>query len=202
MGVRTSSQIYHVPIISRLGSLDRSLRLLLVPFARIYRKWKRRFRQSSLAVIRKIPHSPTIALMFLRARTREDNVSEPESIRTVSLPIHLFKLIEHRANGENKDTSGYVTDTLLNMLYVDGRFADHTPLLELLGLDPELVSIRDNKQNKVVNVRTKKEENEVKLYCELDKTDYCTHTSFVEAFSGLITAITGERFELQWLRRS
>ncbi len=42
------------------------------------------------------------------------------------------------------------------MLYVDERFANYVPLLELVALEADQVIIRDNKKDKIADVRAKK----------------------------------------------
>ncbi len=66
------------------------------------------------------------------------------------------------------------------------RFANYVPLLELVALEENEVIIRDNKKDRIVEVRAKRK---LKLCCALDRTDYCPHTAFAGAVPQVTNAI-------------
>ncbi|QQG48698.1 MAG: hypothetical protein HY247_08195 [archaeon] len=110
--------------------------------------------------------------------------------KTITVTTQLYDQVKKKAKREKKSAAGYVSEILLNMLYVDERFSNYVPLLELVALEANEVIIRDNKKDRVVEVRAKRaDDGKLKLYCALDNTDYCPHTAFAGALPQVINAV-------------
>ena len=117
-------------------------------------------------------------------------ISMPErGFRTITVSAQLYRQVQDRAKKENKRLASFVSDILVNMLYVDERFANYVPLLELVSLEANEVIIRDNKKDRIVEVRARKANgSKIELHCTLDDTDYCPHTAFAAALPQVINA--------------
>ena len=110
--------------------------------------------------------------------------------RTITVSAQLYQQVQQKARKEGKPLATFVSDILLNMLYVDEKFANYVPLLELIALQGSEVIIRDVKQDKIADVRAKKSDGgRLQLYCTLDGTDYCPHTAFAAALPQMISAV-------------
>lgn len=110
--------------------------------------------------------------------------------RTITVSTQLYRRVQERAKKEKKPLATFVSDVLINMLYVDEQFANYVPLLELVALEADRVIIRDNKKDKITDVRVRKaEKGKVELYCTLDSTDYCQHTAFAAALPQVRNAL-------------
>jgi hypothetical protein len=110
--------------------------------------------------------------------------------KTITIAAQLYDQVRQRAKRERKSAAGFVSGILVNMLYVDERFANYVPLLELVSLEANEVIIRDNKKDRIVEVRAKKADGgKLELYCTLDGTDYCPHTAFAGALPQMISAV-------------
>ena len=102
--------------------------------------------------------------------------------RTITVTEAIYNQVRQRSKKENKSTATYVSDILQVMFYVEDRFANYAPFLELISLDKDEVVIRDHKKDRIVGVRAKAGDGgKVKFHCELDGTEYCQHTAFAEA---------------------
>ena len=102
--------------------------------------------------------------------------------RTITVTTQLYKQVQQRAKKENKKVASFVSEALDIMLYVDEKFSNYVPFLELISLDNDEVIIRDNKKDRIFGVKAKASDNgKVRFYCETDDTDYCPHTSFAAA---------------------
>jgi hypothetical protein len=117
-------------------------------------------------------------------------VSMPErGFRTITVSAQLYRQVQDKAKKENKKLASFVSEILVNMLYVDERFQNYVPLLELVALEADQVIIRDNKKDRIVDVRARKADGgKVELHCTLDNTDYCPHTAFAAALPQVINA--------------
>ena len=102
--------------------------------------------------------------------------------RTITVNEAIYDQVRQRSKKETKSTATYVSDILQGMFYVEDRFANYAPFLELISLDKDEVVIRDHKKDRIVGVRAKAgDAGKVKFHCELDGTEYCQHTAFAEA---------------------
>jgi hypothetical protein len=109
--------------------------------------------------------------------------------RTITVSAQLYHQVQERAKKEKRPLAGFVSDILVNMLYVDERFQNYVPLLELVALEPDQVIIRDNKKDRIADVRARKAAGgKIELHCTLDNTDYCPHTAFAAALPQVINA--------------
>ncbi|MDG6921378.1 MAG: hypothetical protein JRN59_07610 [Nitrososphaerota archaeon] len=91
---------------------------------------------------------------------------------------------------EKKPLAGFVSDILEVMLYIEERFSNYAPFLELISLGEDEVVIRDNKKDRIVGVKAKSADGgKVKFYCELDASDYCQHTAFAAALPQVRNAL-------------
>jgi hypothetical protein len=77
------------------------------------------------------------------------------------------------------------------MLYVEDKFRNYVPFLELVSLNDNEVIIRDSKNDRIVGVKAKAADGgKVKFYCEMDdNTDYCPHTAFAAALPQVRNAL-------------
>lgn len=110
---------------------------------------------------------------------------------TITVSTQLYRQVQQRAKKENKKAATYVSEILETMLYVEDKFSNYVPFLELISLDSNEVVIRDNKKGRIVGVRAKASDGgKVKFYCEMDdNTDYCPHTAFAAALPQVRNAI-------------
>lgn len=109
--------------------------------------------------------------------------------RTITVSAQLYQHVQERAKKEKKPLAVFVSGILVNMLYVDEKFANYVPLLDLVALETDQVIIRDNKKDKIADVRVRKADGgKLQLYCTLDATDYCPHTAFAAALPQVLNA--------------
>lgn len=103
--------------------------------------------------------------------------------KTITVSTQLYQQVRQRAKKENRSAASFVSEILQIMLYVEDKFANYVPFLELVSLESDEVIMRDNKKDRIVGVRAKSSEGgKVVFYCELDdNTDYCPHTAFAAA---------------------
>lgn len=111
--------------------------------------------------------------------------------RTITVTEQLYQQVKQRAKKENKKTATFVSEILEIMLYVEEKFSNYVPFLELISLGDNEVVIRDNKKDRIVGVRAKADDDgKIKFYCEMDdNTDYCPHTAFAAALPQVRNAI-------------
>lgn len=110
--------------------------------------------------------------------------------RTITVATPLYQRVQQRAKKENKGVASFVSEVLEIMLYVEDKFANYVPFLELVSLQENEVVIRDNKKDRIVGVRARTEGGKVKFYCEADdNTDYCPHTAFAAALPQVRNAL-------------
>jgi predicted CopG family antitoxin len=109
--------------------------------------------------------------------------------KTITVTEQLYERIKQKAKKEKKSAASYVSDVLVNMLYVDEKFSNYVPFLELVALESSEVIIRDVKKDKIADVRTRRTDgSKLELYCTLDQTDYCPHTAFAAALPQVLNA--------------
>ena len=73
---------------------------------------------------------------------------------------------------------------LENIFYIDEKFSNYTPFLELISLEPNEVIMGDKKKDRIVDVRARRmDDGKAKFQCSMDDTHYCPHTGFA-AFTG------------------
>jgi len=110
--------------------------------------------------------------------------------RTITVTEAIYGQVKQRAKKENKSAASYVSEILEVMLYIEDRFSNYAPFLELISLGEDEVVVRDNKKDRIVGVKARAADGgKVKFYCELDSTDYCQHTAFVAALPQVRNAI-------------
>ncbi|MDV3292657.1 MAG: hypothetical protein LYZ70_00115 [Nitrososphaerales archaeon] len=110
--------------------------------------------------------------------------------RTITVTEAIYDQVKQRAKKEKKSAATYVSEILQVMLYIEDRFSNYAPFLELISLGKDEVVIRDNKKDRIVGVKARAAEGgKVKFYCELDGTDYCPHTAFAAALPQVRNAI-------------
>ena len=102
--------------------------------------------------------------------------------RTITVSAQLYQQVQERAKKEKRPLSGFVSDVLVNFLYVDEKFANYVPFLELVALEAGEIIVRDNKKDRIADVRARKGANgRMELHCTLDNTAYCAHTASAAA---------------------
>ena len=110
---------------------------------------------------------------------------------TVTVSKQLYHQLQERAKKENKKVATYASELMETMLYVEEKFLNYVPFLELVSLNDNEVIIRDSKNDRIVGVKAKAADGgKIKFYCELDdNTDYCPHTAFAAALPQVRNAI-------------
>jgi hypothetical protein len=110
--------------------------------------------------------------------------------RTITVSAQLYHQVQERAKKEKRPLAGFVSDILQVMLYIEDRFSNYAPFLELISLGEDEVVVRDNKKDRIVGVKAKAADGgKVKFYCELDASDYCPHTAFAAALPQVRNAL-------------
>jgi hypothetical protein len=110
--------------------------------------------------------------------------------RTITVNDQVYEQVKQRAKKENKSVATFASEALEIMLFIEDKFSKYAPFLELISLDSNEVVVRDNKKDRIVGVKAKAADNgKVRLYCELDDTDYCPHTAFAAALPQVRNAI-------------
>lgn len=110
--------------------------------------------------------------------------------KTITVTAQLYEQVKQKAKKEKKSAASYVSEILVNMFYVDERFANYVPMLELVALEANEVIIRDNKKGRIAEVMAKRaDDGKLRLYCALDSTDYCPHTAFAGALPQVSSAV-------------
>ncbi len=110
--------------------------------------------------------------------------------RTITVTEAIYGQVKQRAKKEKKSAATYVSEILQVMLYIEDKFSNYAPFLELISLGEDEIVIRDNKKDRIVGVKAKSADGgKVRFYCELDATDYCQHTAFAAALPQVRNAI-------------
>jgi hypothetical protein len=110
--------------------------------------------------------------------------------RTITVTESIYEQVKQHAKKEKKSAATYVSEILQVMLYIEDRFSNYAPFLELISLGQDEVVIRDNKKDRIVGVKAKSADGgKIKFFCELDATDYCQHTAFAAALPQVRNAI-------------
>ena len=110
--------------------------------------------------------------------------------RTITVSAHLYQQVQEKAKKEKKPLATFVSDALQVLLYIEDRFSNYAPFLELISLGDDEVVVRDNKKDRIVGVKAKSADGgKVKFYCELDASDYCPHTAFAAALPQVRNAL-------------
>ena len=106
------------------------------------------------------------------------------------MSAQLYQQVQEKVKKEKKPLAGFVSDILEVMLYIEDRFSNYAPFLELISLGHDEVVVRDNKKDRIVGVKAKSSDGgKVKFYCELDASDYCPHTAFAAALPQVRNAL-------------
>jgi hypothetical protein len=110
--------------------------------------------------------------------------------RTITVSAQLYQQVQERAKKEKRPLAAFVSDILQVMLYIEERFSNYVPFLELVSLGGDEVVIRDNKKDRIVGVKARAADGgKIKFWCELDATDYCQHTAFAAALPQVRNAL-------------
>ena len=110
--------------------------------------------------------------------------------RTITVSAQLYQQVQEKARKEKRALASFVSDILQVMLYIEDRFSNYAPFLELISLGEDEVVVRDNKKDRIVGVKARAADGgKVKFYCELDATDYCQHTAFAAALPQVRNAL-------------
>ena len=110
--------------------------------------------------------------------------------RTITVSAHLYQQVQEKAMKEKKPLATFVSDALQVLLYIEDKFSNYAPFLELISLGEDEVVVRDNKKDRIVGVKAKSADGgKVKFYCELDASDYCPHTAFAAALPQVRNAL-------------
>lgn len=74
-----------------------------------------------------------------------------------------------------KSFSGYVSYMLEEQMLKDETFARHAPMIKKVSVEADCVILRDNVQNRIVEVAVRNGE----LYCQICEQKDCVHVGFV-----------------------
>lgn len=100
---------------------------------------------------------------------------------TVSENVYnkFFKSYERNKSGlELKGItsfSGYLTSMMEEVMLKNETFAKHSPYIEKLSMDGNVIVLKDNKVNRIVEITLENGE----LQCLLDRKKDCIHIGFV-----------------------
>lgn len=110
---------------------------------------------------------------------------------TVTISKQLYRQLQDGAKKENKKVATYASELMETMLFVEEKFRNYVPFLELVSLDNDELIVRDHKKDRIVGVKAKGTDGgKVKFYCELDdNAEYCPHTAFAAALPQVRNAI-------------
>ena len=110
--------------------------------------------------------------------------------RTITVSAQLYQQVQEKAKKEKKPLATFVSDALQVLLYIEARISNYAPFQELISIGEDEVVVRDNKKDRIVGVKAKSADGgKVKFYCELDASDYCTHTAFAAALPQVRNAL-------------
>jgi hypothetical protein len=110
--------------------------------------------------------------------------------RTITVSAQLYQQVQERAKREKRPLAAFVSDILQVMLYIEERFSNYVPFLELVSLGGDEVVVRDSKKDRIVGVKARAADGgKIKFWCELDATDYCQHTAFAAALPQVRNAL-------------
>ena len=110
--------------------------------------------------------------------------------RTTTVTEAIYDRVKLGARKEGKSVATYVSEILQGTFNIEDAFANHVKLLELISLDKGEVVMRDNKKDRIVGVKAKPADGgKMKVYCELDGTDYRQHTAFAAALPQVRNAV-------------
>jgi hypothetical protein len=110
--------------------------------------------------------------------------------RTITVSAQLYQQVQERAKKEKRPLAAFVSDILQVMLYIEERFSNYVPFLELVSLGGDEVVVRDSKKDRIVGVKARAADGgKIKFWCELDATDYCQHTAFAAALPQVRNAL-------------
>ena len=110
--------------------------------------------------------------------------------RTITVSAQLYQQVKEKAKKEKKPLATFVSDALQVLLYIEDKFSNYAPFLELISLGEDEVVVRDNKKDRIVGVKAKSAEGgKVKFYCELDASDYSPPTAFAAALPQVRNAL-------------
>ncbi|HZW85624.1 MAG TPA: hypothetical protein VFE91_06985 [Nitrososphaerales archaeon] len=110
--------------------------------------------------------------------------------RTITVTEAIYGQVKQRARREKKSAATYVSEILEVMLYIEDKFSNYAPFLELISLGEDDVVVRDHKKDRIAGVKAKSADGgKMRFYCELDASDYCPHTAFAAALPQVRKAI-------------
>jgi hypothetical protein len=110
--------------------------------------------------------------------------------RTITVSAQLYQQVQERAKKEKRPLAAFVSEILKVMLYIEERFSNYVPFLELVSLGGDEVVVRDSKKDRIVGVKARAADGgKIKFWCELDATDYCQHTAFAAALPQVRNAL-------------
>lgn len=110
--------------------------------------------------------------------------------RTITVTGQLYERVKRQARESGSSVSGYVSEILLATFKVEDSLSGCATPFDLISMGRNDVVMRDKKKDKVVGVKAKPADGgKVRLYCELDGTDYCPHTAFAAALPQVRNAI-------------
>ena len=75
--------------------------------------------------------------------------------KTITVSTQLYQRVQQRAKKENKSAASFVSEALAIMLYVEDKFANYVPFLQLISIDNDEVIMRDNKKDRIFGVKAK-----------------------------------------------
>ena len=113
--------------------------------------------------------------------------------KSITVSDHVYKRFLHVYEKSKKSLelkgitsfSGYITSTMEQVMAKHEAFSKYMPLLEMLSIDPDRIVIKDNKQNRIIEVLVKNGE----LHCLLDERNDCIHVGFAYSIPEVYSAL-------------
>jgi hypothetical protein len=116
--------------------------------------------------------------------------------KSITVSEHVYKRFLHVYEKKKKSLelkgitsfSGYITSTMEEVMAKHETFSKYAPLLEALTIESDRVILKDNKQNRIIEVMVRNGE----LYCLLDERSDCVHVGFAYSIPEVYSAINNK----------
>ena len=102
----------------------------------------------------------------------------------------IYEQAKQRAKKENKSVATFASQALEIMLFIEEKFSNYVPCLEIISVDNDEVITKDKKVDLVVAIKARSsDDGNVRFYRDIDDTDNCPHMAFAAALPQLRNAI-------------
>ena len=117
----------------------------------------------------------------------DDEIGNPTET-TVKIERSLYNRLKLIAKKKEKDLKNTLNCVVRSYVTREELFERYKPLLFIVSTKDSSLYIKDEKQNKLVEVSLKYKDsksNEIVIYCNECASDYCVHTTFALASNEL-----------------